>query len=98
MPNALYAQEDTYERAGLFLVNKDGKYIVLDARPGTAAAQAGLAKGDTIDTIDGKPASAMSLQSVRALFFGTAGTVLKIGVIGANGAHRDVVLTLHDFV
>lgn len=91
-------KRDVYERAGLFLLNRGGKYVVLDARPGTAAARAGIVKGDVIATIDGKAASSMSLQAVRELFFGQPGSVLQIGVVGKDGAQRTVSLTLQDFV
>ena len=47
---------DVYERAGLFLLNRGGKYVVLDARPGTAAARPESSKA-THRSIDGKPAS-----------------------------------------
>ncbi|HEY1655527.1 MAG TPA: aspartyl protease family protein, partial [Candidatus Tumulicola sp.] len=89
---------DVYERAGLFLLNRGGKYVVLDARPGTPAAQAGIVKGDVIATIDGKAASSMTLQAVRELFFGQPGTVLHLGLIGKDGTQRTVALTLQDFV
>jgi hypothetical protein len=98
VPNATFARTDDYERAGLFLINQGGKYVVLDARPGTPAAQAGIVKGDTIDTIDGKAATAMSLQAVREMFFGPPGTVLDLGLSGKTGAHRTVALTLRDFI
>jgi Aspartyl protease/PDZ domain len=96
--NAGFDRRDVYERAGLFLLNRGGKYVVLDARPGTPAAQAGIVKGDTVVTIDGKPASDMSLQAVRQLFFGEPGTVLHLGLTGKDGAQRNVTLTLQDFV
>jgi hypothetical protein len=97
-PNASFDQPDTYERAGLFLLNRGGKYVVLDSRPGTAAAQAGILKGDTIDSVDGRLVSGMTLQAVRAVFFGAPGTVVRLGVTGKDGAARSVVLTLRDFV
>ncbi|HKU80535.1 MAG TPA: aspartyl protease family protein [Candidatus Tumulicola sp.] len=93
-----FAQPDVYERAGLFLLNRGGKYVVIDARPGTPAAKAGILKGDTIDTIDGKPAASMSLQAVRELFFGAPGTVLQLGLIDKDGAKRTVSLTLQNIV
>lgn len=93
-----FARPDAYERAGLFLLNRAGKYVVIDARPGTPAARAGIVKGDTLDTIDGKPASSMSLQAVRELFFGAPGTVLQIGLTGKDGAKRTVSLTLANIV
>jgi Aspartyl protease/PDZ domain len=98
LPNAAFAQPDAYERAGLFLIVKDGAFVVLDARPGTPAAQAGILKGDTIAAIDGRAASSMSLQDVRALFFGSPGTVLRVEVVGKGGLRRTVFVTLRAFV
>ncbi|HEU5481220.1 MAG TPA: PDZ domain-containing protein, partial [Candidatus Tumulicola sp.] len=96
--NAAFDRRDEYERAGVFLLNRGGKYLVLDVRPGTPAAQAGIVKGDTIETIDGKPASDMSLQALRELFFGQPGTVVHLGLAGKDGTQRNVTLTLQDFV
>ncbi len=97
-PNADFSTPDSYERAGMFLLNQGGKYVVLDARPGTPAAQAGIVPGDTIDTIDGKAASSMSLQAVRQLFFGAPGTALHLGLTAKDGTRRTVTLTLRDYV
>jgi hypothetical protein len=97
-PNGAFDGPDVYERAGLFLLNRAGKYVVLDARPGAPAAQAGIVKGDTIDSIDGKPASSMSLAAVRELFFGPPGTVLHFVLTAKDGTKRSVAVTLRDFV
>ncbi len=97
-PNASFGDPDAYERAGLFLLNRGGRYVVLNVRPGTPAAQAGIADGDTIVSIDGKPASSMSLQAVRQLFYGVPGTQLHLRVASKAGMQRDVTLTLRDFV
>ncbi len=97
-PNASYGQPDAYERAGLFLLNRAGKFVVLDSRPGTPAAQAGIVKGDTITTINGKPVAGMSLQAVRELMYGAPGTTIQLGISGKDGATRNVALTLQDFV
>ena len=97
-PNAALEQPDSYERAGLFLLNRGGKYLVLDARPGTPAADAGIVKGDTIVSVNGKPAAAMTLQEVRDLFYGAPGTAIRMTIAGKDGAQRDVVVTLRDYV
>ena len=78
--NNAFMTPDDYECAGLFLINRNGTAVVYDVRPQTAAASAGFVKGDTIDSIGGKPAAGMSLQAVRELFFQPAGTQLQIGV------------------
>jgi hypothetical protein len=97
-PNAAFEQTDVYERAGLFLLNRGGKFVVLDSRPGTPAARAGILRGDSIVTIDGKPVAGMSLQSVREMMYGAAGTTIRLGVMSKDGATRNVVVTLQDFV
>ena len=97
-PNADYAGRDTYERSGLFLINSSGKYVVIDVRPGTPAATAGMVKGDTLVSIDGKTASTLSLQAVRERFAQSAGTVVHLIVAGKDGAQRPVTLILADYV
>ena len=98
VPNALYATHDTYERSGLFLVNTHGQYVVIDSRPGTPAANAGIVKGDALVSIDGKDAVAMGLQAVRELFFQPAGTVLHLVMADKDGTKRNVTLPLADYV
>lgn len=96
--NDSFMTPDDYERAGLFLINRGGAITVLDVRPKTAAAQAGFLKGDVIDSIDGKPAAGMTLQSIRKLFFQTAGTKIQIGVTRKDASHATLTLTLADVV
>jgi hypothetical protein len=98
VPNASFNDPDQYERIGLFLINNHGKITVADARPGTPAAQAGIVRGDVISTIDGAPASTMSLEDVRAMFSKPAGTVLHLGLVAKDGTQRIVSVTLRDFV
>jgi hypothetical protein len=98
VPNAAFSETDAYERAGLFVIKRAGNVMVVDARPGTPAASAGIVKGDVIDSIDGAPAKTMMLTDVRALFAQPAGTVLTLQLTGKNGTQRSVKLTLQDFV
>jgi hypothetical protein len=98
VPNAAFNDPDNYERIGLFLINNAGKVTVADARPGTPGALAGIVRGDVISTIDGAPASSMSLEDVRATFSQASGTVVALGIIGKDGTQRSVSVTLRDFV
>jgi Aspartyl protease/PDZ domain len=98
VPNAAFNDPDNYERIGLFLILKDGKVTVADARPGAPAALAGIARGDIISTIDGAPTSTMSLEEVRATFSKPAGTVLHLGVTTKSGVQKTIDVTLRDFV
>ncbi len=96
-PNATIASAFNYDRSGLFVIDKAGAHVVLGVRDGTAGAIAGLAKGDTILSVDGAPAAGLSLAQLRTAFSGPAGTAIKLHVKNATG-ERDVVLTLKDYV
>ncbi|HEX3551401.1 MAG TPA: aspartyl protease family protein [Candidatus Elarobacter sp.] len=97
-PNALFADRETYDRSGTFLITQGGKIIIADVRPGTPAAAAGLARGETIATIGGKDAGALGLAAVRDAFRGAPGTALALGVAGKDGTTRTVTLTLNDYI
>lgn len=80
----------------MLLIDKSGQIIVYDVRQGTPAAQAGLAKGDRILSIDGS--APRSLEQVRHAVRAAPGTVLHLQVEGKSGAPRAATLTLRDWV
>jgi hypothetical protein len=94
-PNADFDMRDHWDRSGVFLVNK-GALTIIDVRPGTPAANAGLAKGDVIVSVNG--ASGLSLRQVRELFSAEPGTVEHLVVKRKDGATHDIDLTLEDYV
>jgi hypothetical protein len=94
-PNADFDMRDHWDRSGVFLVNK-GALTIIDVRPGTPAANAGLAKGDVIVSVNG--ASGPSLRQVRELFSAEPGTVEHLVVKRKDGATHDIDLTLEDYV
>ncbi|HEV3092358.1 MAG TPA: aspartyl protease family protein [Candidatus Cybelea sp.] len=98
VPNADFATADTYERSGLFLIRRGAATTVIDSRPGTPGAAAGIAKGDTIDTVNGSAASGMPLADIRALLSGPPGTVITLQLTGKDGTTRTVKITLADYV
>lgn len=98
VPNASYAQAETYERSGLFLIKRGDSIMVLNARPGTPAGNAGIARGDTLVSIDGKPASALPLYEIRGMLAQPAGTVVTLLLADKAGTQRTVKLTLTDYV
>ena len=98
VPNATLHEPDVYERSGLFLIRHAGSTVVVDARPGTPAASAGIAKGDVIVSIDGSPAGGMSLAQIRDLFSQPAGTVVTLQITGKDATQRTVKLTLGDYI
>jgi hypothetical protein len=97
-PGPAYGDRDSYERSGIFLLDRAGRKIVYDVRPGTPAQAAGIVAGDAIVTIDGKDASGESLDDVRRAFFAPAGTVVRLGLVAKDGAPRTATLILRDYV
>ncbi len=94
-PNADFDMRDQWDRSGVFLINNNA-ITIIGVRPGTPAANAGLAKGDAILSVNGS--TGLSLRQVRELFLAEPGTVEHLVVKSKDGATRDVDLTLEDYV
>jgi hypothetical protein len=94
-PNVDFETRDHWDRSGVYLVN-NGAITIVDVRPGTPAAKAGLAKGDAIASVNGS--TALSLRQVREVFMGEPGTVVHLVVKSKDGTTRAVGLTLADYV
>lgn len=62
----------------VFLIKRGGSVVVFDSRPGTPATQAGIVKGDVIDSIDGTSANTMLLGDIRNVLAQPAGTVVTL--------------------
>jgi membrane-associated protease RseP (regulator of RpoE activity) len=87
-----------YDRSGLFVIDQNGAYTILSAVQGSAAGNAGLAKGDVILSINGTPTAKWSLSAMRTLLSGPTGTVVHLRIRGPRGNERDVTLSLSDYV
>jgi hypothetical protein len=92
--NAEFDAPANFDRSGLFVVDQSGAHTVLAVVPGSAAASAGIAKGDTIATANG---AAVSLPQLRALLSAPAGTSVQLHLKNVAG-ERDVTLKLADYV
>ncbi|MBV8683484.1 MAG: aspartyl protease family protein [Caulobacteraceae bacterium] len=90
------ANAGTFDRSGMWINAGPDGYVVVDITPGGPAAQAGLAVGDVIASIDGRPAVSADLSSARTLLRASpAGSQVALDVRHA-GAARSVTLTLRD--
>ena len=96
--NATFATRDSYDRSGLFVIAPGGHATILDVRPGTPGAQAGLSRGAAILNVNGRPASGMSLLDIRKLLSGPVGSVVQLTVQGKNKPVQTVRITLRDYV
>lgn len=88
---------DAYDRSGLWLNQAAAGFDVAAVAPESPADQAGITAGERIVAVNGTPAEALSLASVRALLRGDPGTRVVLTVAGAERA-GDVTVTLADLV
>ncbi len=97
-PGAAFATPERFDRSGLFLVSNPGGSIrVLDVRPGTPAADAGLRTDDVIRARDGHDVAAADLPALREILADPTLSSVTLS-IERDGAPRETVLALRDFV
>jgi hypothetical protein len=96
-PNAAFSTADAMDRSGLFLIN-NGAITIIDVRPGTPAASAGLVKGESIASVNGMAVSTMTLRAIRDALIGKPGDVVHLVVTSKDGATHNVDITLADYV
>ncbi len=89
-----FAHAPPKNRAG-FAAGKDrpGVFVVERVKPSSPAASAGLATGDQITKINGKPAADFSYGDLYTLVTGAAKSTLRLSVT-RGGKTRDVTLVL----
>jgi PDZ domain/Aspartyl protease len=87
---------DTFDRSGLWINAHGDGYEVMDVAAGSAAASAGLALGDLINTVDGQPVTDSGLADTRQAWRAAPpGTRVELTV--KRGAEtRAVTLILRD--
>lgn len=98
-PNALAQQKEVFDRSGLWISRaEDGGIAVADVTTDSPAAASGLATGDEITSVNGKPAKDVALYALREQFKGATGTRFTLAVKGSDGKPRKVTLVLADQV
>ena len=86
----------TFDRSGLWINARDGGYAVTDVAQASAGAAAGIAAGDVIIAIDGRPAVADHLADARRMLRDRpAGTKVALS-LRRGGETRAVTLILRD--
>jgi hypothetical protein len=88
------APADAFDRAGAFVERAANGIAVVDVVADGPAAKAGLKAGDVIVTVDGTPASRVTLDALRARFRGAPGTKIRLKL----GSGRTATLELRDLV
>jgi hypothetical protein len=89
------ADLDTFDRAGVWINEDTEGFKVVDVTTGAPAADAGLAVGDVVTQVDGKPASAIALPELRKMLrTERPGTVITFAVKGKG----EVKVKLRDLI
>jgi carboxyl-terminal processing protease len=86
-------QKGHYYGVGMQVGMRNGKTVVMAPFPGSPAYRAGLRPGDTIETVDGKPANNLTTTEVADLLKGPRGTEVKI-TVAREGAAESLNFTL----
>src|ERR1022692_3898942 len=86
-------QKGHYYGIGMQVGSRNGKTVVMAPLPGSPAYKAGLRPGDTIETVDGKPANNLTTTEVADLLKGPRGTEVKI-VVSREGTAEPLAFTL----
>lgn len=68
--------------------------LIMEVRPDSPAAAAGLAEGEIITAVDGQSLAGKARYERDDLIGGEAGTVLSLTVLGTDGQERTVEVTL----
>jgi predicted aspartyl protease len=88
----------TFDRAGLWFNRSKAGFAIVDVDPGGPAAKAGLAAGDEIVGVDGKPARSLTVYDLRRrLRDDRPGTVVTFS-LRRNGRTRTSKVTLRDLI
>jgi Aspartyl protease/PDZ domain len=88
----------TFDRSGLWINAHGDGYEIMDVAPGSAGSQAGLAVGDLITLVDGRPVTDARLSDMRQrLRSDRPGTQVQLTVRRASQV-LNVTLTLRDQV
>jgi len=79
-------------RIGISLIapKEDGRLEVYAVEPGGSAARAGVARGDFITSIDGRPSSSIPANRILVALAGPAGSSVTIQLITKTGESRSV--------
>lgn len=92
--NMNFGQPDVFDRSGMWIERSATGFEIVELVKDGPAAKAGLAPGNVIVAVDGKPWSALGLNAVRQDFKAAPGTKVKVKL--GNGQER--VITLRDLI
>lgn len=95
--NGAVVRPDVYDRSGMWLVRRGGRFSVVDVVAGGPADEAGVHLGDAVVAVEGRPAGELALAAVRETLRGAPGTAISLRLVRED-AVREVTLLLRDLL
>jgi len=92
--NANFGQPDVFDRSGMWIERSASGFEIIETMKDGPAAKAGLAPGNVIVAIDGKPWSTLPLATVRQELKAAPGTKVKVTL----GGGQEKVIALRDLI
>jgi hypothetical protein len=97
-PGRSFDRPDHFSLAGVQLARENGLVVALQVLPGSAAADAGIASGDEVRKLDGKPIEQWSIDAITRLFEdGRPGEKHTIEVV-RSGKKKKLTLVLRELI
>jgi hypothetical protein len=96
-PNASNAQEDVWDRSGLWLNRAEAGYSVEDVVADSPAAAAGLKVGDLVLSLNGRKATELPVAEAREILKSAPGTRVRLQV-KSGATEREVAVVLKEMV
>ena len=92
--NANFGQPDVFDRSGMWIERSVSGFEIIETIKDGPAAKAGLAPGNIIVAIDGKPWSTLPLATVRQELKAAPGTKVKVTL----GTGQEKIIALRDLI
>jgi hypothetical protein len=89
---------DPFDRSGAFLVrDADHRFVIRTVAAGTPVAEAGLARGDVLRSLEGAPAETLSLVRIRDVLSAQTAAPVAL-VVRRHGRDVAVSIRLRDLI
>ena len=85
-PGQQFDRKEEFGRSGAVLVRVDGKIRIHQVEQQSSAEQAGIRRGDEVFSVNGEPATSLSLAEIRENFR-TVGQNVKLEIRRPDGRH-----------
>jgi hypothetical protein len=89
---------DNFDRAGMWINADPAGFRITDVTAKTPAAEAGLAAGDVITAVDGKPAAGLDLSALRQRLRDDAPGTIVTFTVKRRAEANNVKVTLRDLI